>query len=239
MEIYFKNRKLQKIFKSYDSLEQKYGNKNAHLINRWLNCFRIAKTLAEISNDKPTRRHLLNQGKEKQYSIDVDHPFRLVIKVGHQKPPKKRDGGIDDSLVSSVMIMGIEDTHDKAWKASKTKFIKSYPLAFQDAVPTREVLKEYIDMHNLSNSGMADRCGISTATIEGILASEATIDRKTANHLEQGTKVSANVWLGIQNLHPTIDLDESDDEEKMDSEEVAEQNWIKGFINFIQRLFVR
>ena len=204
-----------------------------------MNCFRIAKTLAEISNDKPTRRHLLNQGKEKQYSIDVDHPFRLVIKVGHQKTPKKRDGGIDDSLVTSVMIMGIEDTHDKAWKASKTNFIKSYPLAFQDKVPTREVLQEYIDMHNLSNSGMADRCGISTETIESILASEATIDETTAIHLEQGTKISSNFWLGVQNLHPKIDLDESDDEEKMVSKEVVEQNWIKSLINFLQRLFVR
>ena len=237
MEIYFRNHKLQRIFRSHQSLDRKYGTKSADLICRWLICFRIARSLAEISHDKPTRRHLLNQGSEKQYSIDVDHPFRLLIKVGHHRPPIKKDGGIDESLVTSIMIMGVEDTHDRSWKASTTKFTKSFPLAFQDKVSTSSILNEYIDMHCLSSSGLADKCTISAANIDGILSHQTIIDENTARLLEKGTSVSRKVWLGQQNLHPEIEIDDDQEDIGTDIEGETPQTWIRSFMNFVKRFF--
>lgn len=241
MQIYFRNHKLQRIFQSHESLDRKYGTKSADLICRWLTCFRIAQSLAEISNDKPTRRHLLHQGTEKQYSIDVAHPFRLLIKAGHHKPPLKKDGGIDETLVTSVIIMGVEDTHDKSWKASKTKFLTTYPLDFQDNVSPLSILKEYIDMHSLSPSGFASQCNVSADTIDKILSEQSRIDESTAKQLEIGTAVSHKVWLGTQSLHPKLDVVESDGEEDLetDSDKVTPLIWLKGIKNLIKRFFVK
>ncbi len=241
MDIYFRSHKLQRIFQSHESLDRKYGTKSADLICRWLTCFRIARSLSEISHDKPTRRHLLQQGTEKQYSIDVAHPFRLLIKAGHHNPPRKRDGGIDETLVTSVMIMGVEDTHDKSWKASKTKFSTHYPLAFQDNVSPLSILNEYIDMHSLSPSGFASQCNVSAETIDKILSNQVKIDEKTARQLETATAISQKVWLGTQSLHPEIDLFESDDEEDLEpnSDKETTQTWLKGVMNLIKRFFVR
>ena len=237
MEIYFRNHKLQRIFRSHESLDRKYGTKSAGLICRWLTCLKIARSLAEISHDKPTRRHLLNQGLEKQYSIDVAHPYRLLIKVGHHRPPIKKDGGIDESLVTSIMIMGVEDTHDRGWKAATTRFTKSFPLAFQGEVSTSSILTEYIDMHCLSASGFADECKISADTIDGILSNQTTIDEDTARLLEKGTSVSHKVWLGKQNLHPEIEIDDDQEDIGPHIEEETPQTWIRSFMNFVTRFF--
>lgn len=237
MEIYFRSHKLQRIFRSHESLDRKYGTKSSDLICRWLTCFRIARSLAEISHDKPTRRHLLNQGLEKQYSIDVAHPYRLLIKVGHRRPPIKRDGGIDESRVTSIMIMGVEDTHDRSWKASTTKFTKSFPLIFEDKVSTASILTEYVDMHCLSPSGFADECKISVDTINGILSNQTTIDENTARLLEKSTSLSHKVWLGQQNLHPESETDDDQEDIGADIEEETPKTWIRSFMNFVKRFF--
>jgi proteic killer suppression protein len=47
-----------------------------------------------------------------QLSMDLDHPYRLIFTPNHNPIPTRPEGGMDWSQISSVMILGIEDTHD-------------------------------------------------------------------------------------------------------------------------------
>jgi proteic killer suppression protein len=44
--------------------------------------------------------------------LNLDHPYRLIFEPFHDPLPQKPDGGMDWTKVSSVTIIGIEDTHD-------------------------------------------------------------------------------------------------------------------------------
>lgn len=235
MEIYLKSNKLQKVFSSNESLRVEYGTKSACLICRWLTCFRIASNLSEISNDKPTRRHLLKQGMEKQYSIDVQHPYRLIIKVGPELTPLKPDGGIDDKMVTSVMIMEIADTHDKSWKMSKSKFSKRFPLSFQDGVSTQEILTEYIDMHKMSSAGFAKKSKITSTKVDEILAGSTKIDEETAKRLRQITNLPTKIWLGQENIHPKFVIEKEQMETiETQTDEAIQQPMLKRMLNWVK-----
>ena len=49
--------------------------------------------------------------KSKQFSVDLDHPYRLIFEP-EEPIPRKDDGGIDWSQVTTVVILGVEDTHE-------------------------------------------------------------------------------------------------------------------------------
>ncbi len=47
-----------------------------------------------------------------QLSLDLDHPYRLIFEPNHDPRPLRAEGDLDWSLVTSVRINGVEDTHD-------------------------------------------------------------------------------------------------------------------------------
>lgn len=73
---------------------------------------RAANNLAEISHLPPPRMHQLKVERQGQISLDLDHPYRLLITVATNPIPKKDNGSINLSKVTAVMVFGIEDTHD-------------------------------------------------------------------------------------------------------------------------------
>jgi len=73
---------------------------------------RAATTLADISYLPPPRMHQLKGERQGQISLDLDHPYRLLITVANDPVPKKDNGSINLSTVTAVMVLGVEDTHD-------------------------------------------------------------------------------------------------------------------------------
>jgi proteic killer suppression protein len=71
----------------------------------------MADTLADISYLPPTRCHELVGDRAGQFSLDLNHPYRLIIEPSHDPIPIKDNGGIDRSQVTIVLIIGMEDTH--------------------------------------------------------------------------------------------------------------------------------
>lgn len=112
MDIIFKTTKLAKECNEFRLLQKVYGERRARLIRRRLDELRAAGTLAEISHLPPPRMHQLKGERQGQISLDLDHPYRLVITVANNPVPKKDNGSINLSKVTAVMVMGIEDTHD-------------------------------------------------------------------------------------------------------------------------------
>ena len=72
----------------------------------------LPMTVIRPPNRGPERCHELTGGRKGQLSVDLEHPYRLIFIPNHEPIPRKPDGGLDWKLVTSIMIIGIEDTHE-------------------------------------------------------------------------------------------------------------------------------
>ena len=111
MDINFSSNKLEKIFNSEKALVKTYGAINGRLIIRRMGVLDAALSLADVSHKKPERRHELTGNRKGQFSVDLEHPFRLYFKPNHAPIPVKMDGGIDLAGVTAVTILKVEDPH--------------------------------------------------------------------------------------------------------------------------------
>lgn len=111
MDILFSNDRARKEFNTQKILLQRHGPKRAKIIQRRLSQLRAANILEELRN-LPGRCHELRENRRHQLSLDLDHPYRLIFMPAHNPLPCKPDGGLDWAKVTSVTIIGVEDTHD-------------------------------------------------------------------------------------------------------------------------------
>lgn len=70
-----------------------------------------AETLADISHLPPPRCHELSGKRAGQFSVDLEHPYRLLFVVAHNPVPRADNGGIDREQVTEIEIVEIVDTH--------------------------------------------------------------------------------------------------------------------------------
>ena len=112
MDIIFQTTKLQKECNSFRLLQKIYGERRARLIRRRLDEIRAANSLIDISHLPPPRMHPLKGEQQGQISLDLDHPYRLLITVANVPVPKKDNGSINLSKVTAVMVLEVKDTHD-------------------------------------------------------------------------------------------------------------------------------
>ena len=63
-----------------------------------------------------------------------------------------------------------------------------------------EILRaEYLEPAGLKAAELARATGLSTGRVSEILSGKRDITAETAYRLEQATKISAQLWLGLQN----------------------------------------
>jgi len=110
VEIYFKTKKLQKACSEEREMKKQYGRRAGKLKQRLME-LRAADTLADISHLPPPRCHELEGDREGQFSVDLDHPFRLLFVPAHDPIPRREDGSIDRENIREIEIIKIEDTH--------------------------------------------------------------------------------------------------------------------------------
>ncbi len=107
----FKNSKFQRDCNDQKLLKKNHGADRAKRIRRRLDQLRDANVLEDMRN-LPGRCHELLQDRAGQLSLDLDHPYQLIFEPANEPIPRKPDGGIDWNQVTSVIILGVEDTHD-------------------------------------------------------------------------------------------------------------------------------
>ncbi len=115
MEVYFKNNKLAKCLNEEKKLLKEYGPRQAKKIRIRLAELSAAQSLMDFwpPHSGPTRCHELSHGRRKgQFSVDLDHPYRLIFKPDHDPVPTKKDGGVDWGRVTAILIVAVEDTHE-------------------------------------------------------------------------------------------------------------------------------
>jgi plasmid maintenance system killer protein len=111
LDISFVDKKFEKQCNQHRLLVQKQGPNRANKIRQRLDDFRAANSLEDM-RFLGGRCHELKGNKSGQLSLDLDHPYRLIFVPGNDPIPRKEDGGLDWNQITSILIIGIEDTHD-------------------------------------------------------------------------------------------------------------------------------
>jgi proteic killer suppression protein len=111
MQISFANHKLAKLLGSQKETLRKYGPDNGKRILLRLQQVADAENLSEFAKLPQTRVHELVANRNEQISVDVKHPFRLLMVPDHPETPRKPDGGLDWTAITQVIITEIVDPH--------------------------------------------------------------------------------------------------------------------------------
>ena len=111
MDITFINKKLEKFLNTQKELLRTFGPDNGKRIARRLQKIADASNLAELAKLPQTRVHELSGARDEQVSVDVKHPYRLLLVSDHEQTPSKEDGGLDWERISKVKVLEVADTH--------------------------------------------------------------------------------------------------------------------------------
>lgn len=111
MDIVFKNSKLAKEFADQKTLTLNRGDRQAKLIMRRLSEISAADSLDVLRQIPGARCHELTGDLQGQLSVDLLHPYRLIFVPANEPCPRLPEGGLDWKNVTSVRILGVQDTH--------------------------------------------------------------------------------------------------------------------------------
>ena len=111
MEISFVNKKLAKLLNNAKDTLRAYGPDNGKRILLRLQQIAAASSLKDLAKLPQTRVHQLTANRDEQISVDVKHPYRLLLVPDHEETPRKKDGGLDWTRISKVTVTEITDTH--------------------------------------------------------------------------------------------------------------------------------
>ena len=64
-----------------------------------------------VPTNRPERLHQLEGNRKEQFSVDVGHPYRMILRPNHDPVPRNAGGGLDLARVTSITIVGVVDYH--------------------------------------------------------------------------------------------------------------------------------
>jgi len=114
MDIQYESDSIKRVFENERKLFKKFGEKRARLVQQRLYELLAADRLDDLRYLPGPRLHQHTRGKGQKkavFSVDLDHPYRLLFVVGHDLEPELPGGGVDWSRVTRIIITGIEDPH--------------------------------------------------------------------------------------------------------------------------------
>jgi plasmid maintenance system killer protein len=112
MDISFKSRKLEKDLSDEKALIRRYGAEQAVKIQQRLFELQAAENLDTLRTLPQVRAHELSGNQAGQISLDIKHPYRLLITPDYEAPPRKDDGGLDWKKISKIKILKVDNTHE-------------------------------------------------------------------------------------------------------------------------------
>jgi plasmid maintenance system killer protein len=109
LEVSFDDADLAETFGNMREMRKKHGAVRAKKIEQRLKALREARSLADMRY-LPGRCHELHGDLAGHLTLDLDHPYRLLIRPTADAEPG-RGGGLDWSAVRAVVVLGVVDTH--------------------------------------------------------------------------------------------------------------------------------
>ena len=111
MDIFFKTRKLAKVFNSERELRKQYGDRMARTIAIRLAVLKHARALSMVPLTPPDRRHRLAGKRKAQYAVDLVHPYRLVFEPRRDSADAGDAANRDTAGVTAITIVEVIDYH--------------------------------------------------------------------------------------------------------------------------------
>ena len=109
MEIAFSSKRLQQQ-RATEAQRKRHFPHCASQLNRRLGQMNAADNLAVMAT-LPGHCHELSGDLQGRLAMDVSGNSRLVFRPDHDEPPTKRDGGLDWTRVTRIMILEVLDYH--------------------------------------------------------------------------------------------------------------------------------
>lgn len=109
LEVFFDDADLAEMCANDRELRKTCGAVRAKKIQQRLASLRAALTLADMRT-LPGRCHELHGDLAGHVSLDLDHPYRLLLRPAYDIVPGP-GGGLDWSAVSAVVVVAVADTH--------------------------------------------------------------------------------------------------------------------------------
>jgi plasmid maintenance system killer protein len=92
-------------------LVRRHNIQRAKLIRRRLDDLRAAASL-ETMRVLPGRCHELKGDRAGELSLDLDGPYRLILRPAGNPVPRKQDGGLDWKAITTMTVVGVVNTHE-------------------------------------------------------------------------------------------------------------------------------
>ena len=110
--VLFASKKLRKQCNSLKVTQRTWGTRRGKLVMQRLDEITDADNLAILKLVHP-RCHPLTGDRQGQWSLDLEHPYRLIFEVANDPIPELESGGVDPRRVTVVRILEVEDTHGR------------------------------------------------------------------------------------------------------------------------------
>ncbi len=111
MDVVFSSTKLAKEFNSAKELNKVHGQQRAKSIMKRMMQLAAADNLDQLRN-APGRCHVLKGDLACIFSLELDGPYRLLFEAADASPSITEVGSINWSLITSVRILEVRDTHE-------------------------------------------------------------------------------------------------------------------------------
>ncbi len=111
MEIFFINKRLEKILNSEDLLIKEYGVRRAEIIKNRMALLSAATNLNEVPHTPPVRRHKLKGDKKEHFVVDALYPYRIEFIPYHSNQAMQSHKLNDLRTITSIKILYIRDYH--------------------------------------------------------------------------------------------------------------------------------
>ena len=109
MDVLFEDADLAEMCADDRELRKRCGAGRAKKIQQRLATLRAAQTLADM-RALPGRCHELHGDLAGHLTLDLDHPYRLLLRPAGDVPTGP-GGGLDWSAVGAVVVVAVTDTH--------------------------------------------------------------------------------------------------------------------------------
>jgi len=110
LEVSFEDADLAESFRNRRELQRRHGVVRAKKIQQRLKALAEAGSLSDMRY-LGGRCHELHGDLAGHLTLDLDHPYRLLFRPAISQEPGP-GGGLEWSTVSSVIVIGVVDTHN-------------------------------------------------------------------------------------------------------------------------------
>ena len=119
MIVDFKSKKLWKACSDEKEMQKRWDDITRDKLDQRLSELSAATCLADISHLPPPRLHAYTNDPNGKLSIDVHGGVRILFRVGDDPVPLRKDGSLNREAVTHIVIVSVDDPHDKKHKKSR------------------------------------------------------------------------------------------------------------------------